>query len=544
MNGATLTRASKGASVTDANGRTMVVYEGFQNGATNIFAELFDPLLLDTNGNQVGWKPFGVNTTLLSTAQDATTGTISASWGVVQKSNNGNGISLSSGSAMAPSITYNKSLNEFIVVWQEQRSGYFQIVGRRIKIGGYSSAPYDAYHALMSDSTLSVNLGPAAGPIPAAPNYWDDDSSRTVSSTWVLSPGGVAPTGNAVNPQVTSITSAGGYTFVYVVFQYFDGTTGGNWQIYGARTGALTVGATDPAYPGQGAAGPTYTITTPIMAAAIDAAGTSITGTGISASAGVGDNAVNPTVTVGVNTPTNDIYIAWQQWNHAAATPNYDIALTSCGSLCSCANADAHAGSCTAVAGTSFVATTAPAGAHGNLGQSVNPKLAVDSADAVYLAWADNTYNTNAYNAYVAKGTAALPTVFPAPGSLLDASSGIISDDTTTSGVSALTSNDIFSPAMAVKNTSVYLIWTGTTSGITNIYGRLYDASVPTETATWKTLGTGGDTGYGISNFSIVGAMALDACLNVNSLGNIDLTYTQAFSSPSPGTQHVFFLRY
>ncbi len=518
------TQNSSWPSVVNGAAGIMVVWQESVLGVDTIYALFYNPNVLDSaTGLPVGWKPIIMNASVSSATNDGVVGPpavpathvtgVTYTAGSLQLSNTGQGLSVAAGAAQEPTVVYDSTNSEYDVFWQEKRNGIYGIYGRRVKVKGYNSlANGGNYYAQMSDSTITPNSN-NVNTTPTLTNDFADDSYTTVASTWQLSAGG---TTTAIHPQSVAAPTSGD---IWTVWQNYDAASSTNWQVRGVRN----TFAACAAYPdGSGGAAVAVTACTgPATQTAIDNAGVSNVTTGVSASVVAGEHAMYPTITMANAAGNNNIYVAWQQY--VAGSSQWNINLKGCLNRC-IANANSFAAMDNVVV---------------NTGDSQHPKMTSDVNGLPYIAWDDNSYN-NTYNIYVMQGTAAASPVFS---TINDGS--VSSGDTTTAGISGTAGTLVNTmPSISIVNTNIYVAWQAPTLSISpsvsNIYVKLYDSSVPTETAAWKGMADS-DSGSGISVSTI---SAVTPVIRADSAGNVLTVWSQFVSGNGGFYEEVYLKNY
>ncbi|MBI2900321.1 MAG: fibronectin type III domain-containing protein [Planctomycetes bacterium] len=215
-------------------GRAVVVWQETVMGVDQIYLAVWDTVV-------AAWRGVLVNGIQSAITVDTTSNLITGvTFAPQQMSNTGNGISLASGDAQEPVITYNASLDAFFIVWQEYRNGEWEIVARKMDnltyqavLGFYKAEWDDVAHAdLPADNATYAN-----GNI--------DDNVTTLPATIVVSTGGAVA---SIRPQAFLTTAQ-----LYVAWQEF---TGGNWEIFAAQVAPVGFAVTNV----DGAFGPGFQV--------------------------------------------------------------------------------------------------------------------------------------------------------------------------------------------------------------------------------------------------------------------------------------------
>lgn len=484
------------------NGLHMVVWQEDVRGIDQIYAAIYSD-----GAASRGWAGIVTNATVDTiTYDDDTVPTLieSVSYlGDPALSNNGRGISLCSGDCQNPQVIFytNGGNRNFVIAWQEQNLGSFQINARIIRNVSYNALTGKGFYepgvttagyvedcsganavALMS----GMSRGCRANTVGVL-NGEEDDSYVMTGSSWSLSNDPVPTDAQGyatINPRI-AVNAAGERLFA--VFQAFSGA---RWQIFGTITDLTTV---DNNQPGDAE-------TSEIVA------GTN-TGGGVGISnVAVGSNAIHPDIAVLDN---NNVYTVWQEYDNVTVPNNWEIRSSYYN-------------------GAAFAASVLVNAA--NTGDSRSPRIALTSANLPVVAWEDNS-NGNKFNIYARLGDATgavWSTIFDG---------NISSGDTTTDGLSELSTGQAQLPTLATYGTDIFVSWQDSTDGIWNIFVKHFSTLVPGEPQAWKSMADS-DVAPGIS-VSVSGS-AVKPSITVNPDGVVSCAWTAASSA---GGQYEAFLR-
>ncbi len=419
-------KSSTPSVAVDKSGRVVVVWQETVLGIDQVRLAVFHP-----DENQ--W--FGVITKCVVDDITWSGAYWSYNFGYRYLSNEGNGISLSSGDSEEPLIMYDAFRDAFFIVWQQYTNGpndtinKWRIVARKMQIRHFLSNN-DCYTADFDDvdtSTLmvygTIDIGRASTIV-----------SRDVSY-------------QSIRPQAF-LNAAETPSHLYVTWQEYlptnDDPNEGNWDIYAARMDTTTQ---DPGNPST------------FFVDRLDG------GTGLVSNTAT--SSLYPTIT---GDGSGNLFVFWQEGfdnEPDGEIDNWEIyGKTLTGS--------AWVGAITGGADGDNVSN--------NTGYSQHPKAAMDPSGRPYVTWDDNSADFYNHDIYIKRRTLAgtgWEEVNDATSTITSASGGGISESVGAS----------FFPSISIDSEgNVFVAWHDSTSQNWEILVREYSVGVPEEGPAWVSM--------------------------------------------------------